>query len=113
MMIKIIEPVTADGTTFEQGWEHDLPADVANVYVQSGLASKVEETRFARPATARRPADPVSTPGILASIAAGDVADPMQPLGSGNPPASRTTAAPPLAEPLPAPGPRARVPRAR
>ncbi len=109
MRIRFIEPVVG----YASGEEHDLPADQANAYVQAGLASKSEETRFARPATIRRKPDPVATPPILASIVSGDVADPTQPLGSGNPPASRTTAAPPLAGPLPAPGPKARVVRAR
>ncbi len=107
MKIRFIEPVAG----YAQGEEHDLPADQANAYVQSGLAAKASETRFATPATARRERDPVSTPPILASIEAGDVADPTRPLGSGNPPASRTTAVPPLVPdaPLRAPGPKART----
>jgi hypothetical protein len=111
MKIRFCEPVVG----YAVGEEHDLPADQGNAFIQSGLARKSEETRFAAPATLRRESDPVSTPPILASLEAGNVAD-AGPLGSGNPPASRTSAVP-VAElvpgPLPAPGPKARAPKPR
>jgi hypothetical protein len=112
MRIRFFESVTIDGERYEQRTDHDLPNDQANALVQSGVAVKCDESRFARPATAKRENDPVATPGILASIELGNVVDPALPLGSGNPPASRTTAVPPLPD-EPEALPKARTARAR
>ncbi len=111
MKIRFVESQLVDGVTYERGTEHDLDVQRANHLVQAGIATKADETQFARPSTLRREPDPASTAAIAAFNPA--LVDPTVPKSSGNPPA-RVTSAPPLVEPeAPAPGPPARAARAR